>query len=147
MASELTQAEKLEALVRKAIDNGWSVPIGIPEGFVPAFKVLPKAHLVLFNYTNSDAPSFDLEKSGVGSFTTTTETVIFNHDLVRALFGVHRCVKTEASEDGVQPDILCKVCDGDELSPWQYYLQQAVVADNPIDYMYQAAFGATGGAK
>lgn len=58
-------------------------------------------------------------------------SLIFNHDFARALFG-----DTWTSEN-------CQEVSYEEMDykPWEYHLQQAVISDNPIDYMYQAVFG------
>jgi hypothetical protein len=127
MSKDLTDAQMLEALLEHAIESRWHTPIAVPDGFMPVYKVLPEAHVIKFNIASADphVPVYDLEKPGVGSFTTTTETVIFSHEFARALFG-----------EGHHED--------DEYQPynWTYHLQQAVISDNPIKYMYEAVFNA-----
>lgn len=142
MSKDLTDAQMLEALLEHAIESRWHTPIAVPDGFMPVYKVLPEAHVIKFNIASADphVPVYDLEKPGVGSFTTTTETVIFSHDFARALFG-----------DGeTPPELIYKfntvLGHADEYyyvgSLMQYHLQQAVISPNPIKYMYVSVFNA-----
>lgn len=110
----MTDAQKLEALIQRAIEGKY---------YNPAFmdvddKLLPKT----FAYT--------IEQEGYYG-------LIFNHKFAKALFGEIdnqnanlSCYSAHRAYD--EPEIICY---------WQFHLQQAVISDNPIDYMYQAVFG------
>lgn len=52
--------------------------------------------------------------------------IIFNHDFAKALWGGEIQV--------VPADPYTRV-------NWKYHLQQMVIADDPIDYAYEAVFG------
>lgn len=102
-----TQAEKLEALIRRANNNGYT------------------------SYPSSWAEyeAWDIDKPYT--------TFIFNHDFARALFG-------EKPEYGIKrygptPNTITRQ-DAGEFVPWQFHLQQAVISDNPVDYMYKVVF-------
>lgn len=55
----------------------------------------------------------------------------FNHDFARALFGE----KPEYEMDLYSPDNYQL-----NLNCWEWHLQQAVISDDPIDYMYSVVF-------
>lgn len=117
----MTQAEKLEALVRRAAQGGWQ------EGWD-----------WLDTITGDDAPEF------------TCKLFLFNHYFVRALWSWDDSIKCP----------YCGIClTGLLMHPrpcpfgvaevfaqpmWQYHLQQAVISENPIGYMYGEVFGDEG---
>jgi hypothetical protein len=110
----MTQSEKLEKLVEYAIENGFELKDWdrLPE--VPGAKQM-------FINTLGDA-----------------KTLIFNHDFAKALFGKEEiCITCEQSRTHV-----AYRCDfpAYELT-YRHFLQQAVIAPNPIDYMYKEVFG------
>lgn len=122
----LSQAEKLEALIRKAIDSGWT----------------------------PGSPGWAIRGNGIyyiGDVTITREdfaTLIFNHDFARALFGEDVLQNPTRLQDGTyrsgdtyldEKEQLIKVKP--LLLAWQYHLQQAVISNVPIDHMYKAVFG------
>lgn len=124
----MTKAEKLEALIGKAIERGWT-----------------GSNLV-------DTEAFYLLQ-GVGPY-----DVIFDHDFAKALFGGERYTyhhdgykryeKGDLVASKLDPRIpaYSAIEDKDFWSggvtyePYEYYLQQAVISDDPIDYMYKAVF-------
>lgn len=57
---------------------------------------------------------------------------IFNHDFAKALFGETRLIEETTKGTKTGRFVLF---DQD----WQYHLQQAVIDDNPIDYLYKQA--------
>lgn len=117
----MTQSEKLEALVERAISKGWNV-----EGeFKHIHSTLDDELIVTFSYRNR-------------YFVYSATSIIFNHDFANALFGGH-----------TDPDIFppssiglnqAYRISGWKYHLWKYHLQQAVIADNPIDYMYKEVF-------
>lgn len=68
---------------------------------------------------------FNLPETLLGNIYHPTD-LIFNHDFVKALWGVTHPDKQALLGDGV----------GDLGQPeWQYHLQQMVIADDPIAYL------------
>lgn len=96
----------LEKAIQKAIDGGFLAPDWVqgPQHYTQAIL-------------------------GMGG----VETVIFNHDFAKALWGARwdedRGCKVHASVHS--PDSM-----GDDYQdPWEYHLQQMVIADDPIKYL------------
>jgi hypothetical protein len=113
MSKDLTDAQMLEALIQRNTADGWQ----------------PTPEMGIFiNH---------------GMTPANCHCVIFNHDFARALFGNAGMVLIETGEW-----ITKKENDNHRnqwvigsLSCFQYHLQQAVISDNPIKYMYEAVFG------
>lgn len=101
----MTQAEKLERLIQRAIDGGWE-----PEDWVQGPQ-----HLV--------QSLFQLDK---------VNTVIFNHEFARALFGEFPVF---IADEDIAKDTLGRVTMSG-LVEWQHHLQSAVISPDPISYMY-----------
>lgn len=118
----MTQAEKLEALVRRAIEGGFSFGkqyygqyIGTAEPAVLLFKV----------------PDDTLRMPWA-------VPLLADHDFARALFGEEPKRRYDLYEgNGYSADEAGQV----DLLNFQYHLQQAVISSDPIDYMYKAVFG------
>jgi len=162
----MTQAEKLKALIQKAIDGGWAY--WLHEG-VAKFEVIQPVDmlecLVIFT---------------LGSYSqqVNQQHIIFNHDFAKALWGERSLTTSHAHKlppgrkygdhaDGTKhsskdlerifSEYKCERCgkpvrtlkqleatcftEGKTNVGWQYHLQQAVISKNPIDYMYEAVFG------
>lgn len=112
----MTQAEKLSKLIQKAIDGGWE-----PEEWVQGPQHLTQS-LMQMDKVN---------------------TVIFNHGFAKALWGDNVYYTTYRDMFGStvskdDPKAIKGHANG--LPKWQYRLQQMVIADDPIDYMYKAVF-------
>lgn len=109
----MTQAQKLEALMQKAKQNGWSQwdAWEVEEDAKGYLKCVQLPYNAAVEYV------FDLER------------IIFNKDFARALFG------------GTIQYCGCPDCEGGDTPAWQYHLQQAVISDNPIDHYYEQVFG------
>src|SRR5882757_9495691 len=121
----MTQAEKLEALVRRAVELGFK-----PD----SFSWIPEDEQALIDYW----------------FTADNyKAVIFNHDFARALFGE----KFVCARDGQEVDqeeakdtswrVSCDYENGDytfAVEAFKYHLKKAVISKDPIDYMYEAVF-------
>lgn len=106
----MTDAQKLEALVRRAVENKWKDDY-IWEG--------RDIHFLL--------DRTDEFETTYGGFIG----LIFNHDFARALFG----------ELLVCPMTGYHTCDGKCKPKFENELQQAVISEDPIDYMHKAVFG------
>jgi hypothetical protein len=134
----VTQSEKLEALITRAIANDFQV-----EGDLKHIRPsLDDELLVTFTYRNRD-------------FTNSAYFFLFNHDFAKALFGEEKYLFGDIITEDTNPfdrGIWFTQAKIKELKPisynwdielesWQYHLQQAVIADNPIDYMYDEVFG------
>lgn len=114
----MTQAAKLEALVRRAVECGLKGPI-------------PYANL------DADTKYTFIRSEGLVEVLTAPKPIsqrwlfgIFNHDFARALFGEEPC----------EFDSMMIVMQSPPVE-WIYHLQRAVISDNPMDYMYKAVFG------
>lgn len=130
----MSDAEKLEALVRKAVEGGWD-SYGWPDWAVWGedtimFYDKSQEH----DHTKMVQHGNELELS----------TIIFNHDFARALFGNDH-VDCDCSHECECQCAICRngwdVLPLGELHSWQHHLQQAVISPDPIDYMYKAVFG------
>jgi len=130
MTEPITQSQKLEALVQRAIDGGWQrlankrwEVIGRDFGYGQESWVIEKLENV--------EPIWE-------DYYHDKEWAIFNHDFARALFG--KGIINNSKEVLRQGDIIEYK---DWPAAWQHHLQQAVVSDDPISYMYEAVFGNT----
>lgn len=111
----MTQANKLERLISKAIEGGWETPTMAPI----------EQCLVRTGYIEV------LLRGGAYYF------VLFNHDFAKALWG-----------DGDVPTDMDYYKGKAEVGFYDfggklylYHLICAVVASDPIDYMYEVVFG------
>lgn len=126
MTEPITQSQKLEALMQRAIESGWELGECPPEIITITNDTVTLAYWV--DYIEGEDEAKITEEWQF-------ERLIFNHDFARALFG-----EWPQLMKGVIPNGLKSVTD---IPRWQYYLQQAVVSDDPISYMYEAVFGNT----
>lgn len=142
----MTTAKKLEALIQKAIDGGWDcfgTDLTKWDWHVGEGRIYP---LYMYHTPN--------ESVGMITYTSLNYDVyriIFNHDFARALFGEGYEPADEEFEDkddyrmgatGYRQYTTIhdqKVWDSRQ-SGWQYHLQQAVIAVDPVDYMYGVVF-------
>jgi hypothetical protein len=104
----------LEKAIQKAIDGGWRK--GRETGTIIVHE-----------------NDYFLTDISIGLNGYDVNTIIFNHDFAKALWGVRwdedRGCKVHASVHS--PDSM-----GDEYQdPWQYHLQQMVIAEDPIKYL------------
>lgn len=116
----MTEAEKLEALIRKAVDGGFYEFAGGMFG-KPEFVVLPEDRFGHIKVHVKDWPSEYYS----------AEAIIFNKDFTRALFG---------EEPEYEMDLYRPEGYQINLKNFEWHLQQAVISDDPIDYMYHAVF-------
>lgn len=100
----MTRQEVLEKAIQKAIDGGWAAD---SEGYTPDN---------LAKYMLSDS----LNNSGYA-----LETIIFNHDFAKALWGDSKPTATRTDNT-----ILLDYHYG-----WDHHLQQMVIAEDPIKYL------------
>lgn len=114
MKSNLSQSQKLEALVRKVIDGGYHT-----WEFDDRYTKEDEYKYLLG--TLYDDPS---ENSNVQS----VEALIFDHDFAKALFGEGDYYKLNDPKRTIR-------------KLWEHKLQQAVISKDPIDYLYGAVFG------
>ena len=135
----MTQAEKLEALVQKAIQNEWM-----------AWGIYPTLHIV---HDNLDVElRYDDYEQSFQFETYPAQAVIFDHEFAKALWGDGYELQPEEFDfpgeyevrsDGTREYMTVHdqhVWDS-KSSGWQYHLQQAVISDNPVEYVYKAVFG------
>lgn len=118
----MTDTKKLDALVKKACENGF---YSFADGAFgdPEFTIEPRD---AYEHSKIYVKGHDKYWSW--------EWVIFNHGFARALFG--GCTDTCT----VQNNSL-NVKQVIDMNGWRYNLQQAVISDNPIEYMYEIVFG------
>ncbi len=118
----MTQQEKLEALVQKANQGDFHLAnykVKSRHGYRTDLQGTVEEPYIE-QYTNSE---------GVFFREIAWQVVVFNIDFARALFG---------EEQKHARDQFFDIIDKNGL---KYYLQQAVISNNPIDYMYEAVFG------
>ena len=113
----MTEIEKLEVLVQRAIENGWKTPkhgykIWLPVG---------STELLIILYEDYD---IDVQYN--------YQAIIFNHDFVKALWG-------DKDIHDLSERISSTISQAYSLYNWQYHLQKVVISDDPIDYMYKEA--------
>lgn len=120
----MTQADKLKYLVEKAIDGGWEAPA-------------KTFHVSDWTVNKGEKLDNPLVKYGIWFETKTPwgdiyhwQDIVFQHSFAKALFDRKMVRHIEVDDDG---------------SAWQfstlayeYHLMQAVISDDPIDYLYQA---------
>jgi len=119
----MTQSEKLEALVRKAIDGGWQ----------------DLTHTMEWD-TADQQWRYDAIGGEEWHSQIDLNTVIFNHDFAKALFGDNI---SEAVDSAFMSASFSSELDIDQaglVTIWQYRLQQAVIAEDPVGYMYGVVF-------
>lgn len=112
----MTNNDKLEALIQKAIDGGWEAEgLGGAENWVDIPLTLRQSviHTLL---TEGEGNGYML--------------FIFNHDFAKAIWGEgHNCNSHPETD----------VWHGTNLG-WRHHLQKAVISDDPISYTYGAVF-------
>ena len=119
----MTKQKKLEAIIEYAVSRGW-------EG-EPNLDMIDRLFRV------SAYPYGFVYKT------------LFSHDFAKAVFGEEEiCYGCKESTEKNYDDGMCKNCcknaahdenvgDMDFDSAWKVYLQQAVIADDKIDYYFE----------
>jgi hypothetical protein len=146
----MTYAEKLQALVRKAIERDWDA-FGSESQQIDVETV---------QQVNGELqPDLMVDKPGIYVYvyrhhgTYSVSEVLFNHDFARALFGEIFVCGRDGSGDIDQAEakdtpwrVSCNYENGDysfAVEAFKYRLQQAVVLptiSEQIDYIYRAVF-------
>lgn len=128
---KLTQAKKLEAVVHKALDSGFS--------WHKYMDSLPKDVEIewwIEDEENPDDAFITLIDKDQGQHSwrveISREQMLFNKDLARALFGEDEVDVLELSPIGGRHEYV--------VSAFEYHLMQAVISDDPIDYYYREVF-------
>lgn len=117
----MTEAEKLEALVQKAIDRGWSHPL-----FKDGVSISANESDISIGYEDATS-EYVMDVWNI-------KEILFNHDFSEFLWGSKSyCHMARLSGDNVVGKVRV-------IPLWQYHLQQAVISADPIDYMYRAVF-------
>ena len=115
----MTSAQKLEALIEKAVENGWAY--WLHEG-VATFEIRSPTDML------EPLVRVRLGKhSQQVNYQVNYQQIIFNHGFARALFG-------EEQIGDKYP-----MCEHRKVA-WRHHLQKAVISDDPIRYMYWAVF-------
>lgn len=129
--ADKTQAEKLEALVDKAFEADWG-----PKKVYAVLIAPDEASGVL----SISLRTSDKKIRNTWVYLGDYASVIFSHDFARALFGEpdDQPYLYEVEE---RPHKLAVWERPKSLYLWQYCLQQAVISDDPIGYMYGIVFG------
>lgn len=120
----MTQAEKLEALVRRAVEGGWT-------RHEKLMKFLEDAVLNDYHVLETD------NDHQVHVF-----AIIYQHDFARALFGSEpfHILGVMGMAEQYRGE-LTNIQEVVSMTNSEYHLQQAVISNDPIDYMYEAVFG------
>lgn len=114
----MTTANKLQKLIERAIEDGLVVPEWVqgPAHYTQSLLQLDKAY-----------------------------SLIFNHDFAKALFGEEIVTDMKNKYDllnaGVTTEDHEPTGTDYDFPVWMWHLQQAVVSDSPIAYMYEQVFG------
>lgn len=158
MEVQLSRAEKLEALVRKAFENGWE-GFGHCRGAVLPWYIVSAGQMPTPKVVESWVPDNSLLIAGIDDYYFVWQTVIFDADFARALFGekterLWKCPACGYSFEWYKHNEDNQYCPSDgrklkdttevakyEEHPWQHHLQQAVISHDPIDCMYKEVFG------
>lgn len=147
----MTQAEKLEALIQKAVDGGWK-----PGWSTDILNFKLQSSLVTEEITLSwnYRPEWAKDDNNY-CYTVSLASIIFDHDFARALFpedityvhsGYERYAKGRDVQSWLGPAKEA-IKDDDFMTgaisytTSQYHLQQAVISKDPIGYMYKEVFG------
>lgn len=117
----MTNKEILEKAIKKAIDGGWKQDLHWIHG-----NTQDKNDTFMQWVSN-------LEITGNHAYYNYDEyfcvlELIFNHDFAKALWGEHPAYV-------VNRKVYVGINGGDELSTYQAYLQQMVIAEDPIKYL------------
>lgn len=105
----MTQQQKLEKLIQKAIDGGYDKILG-----ESALGLLPEV--------------FASDEHTRSHF---IRGLVLDPEFAKALWRGRVFSKYPGMEIGYER----------EQQAWQYHLQQMVIADDPINYMYEQVFG------
>ena len=116
----MTQTEKLQALLNEAVKKGYKLPFG---QMCTVETTVSDLEIWVRFYDDNYVKSVNYQR------------ILFNHDFARALFGDGFASFKFQQVDRKEPNYIF-------LKEWQGRLQQAVISDNPIDYMYQQLEGA-----
>lgn len=124
---EPTQSEKLQALIQKAVEKGY-------RELPPESELLSYYPLGEYDYVEFLAPH-------LAKFALPMAHIIFSHDFAKALFGEE--YTDIDGDDNLRP--IPQGVNKKELGVYywkifEWHLQQAVISDNPIDYLYKAVF-------
>lgn len=112
----MTDSQKLEEIIKTAIERGWDCPIGCK--FV-------KYHSEFSDY-------IDFTSTYQKLYSEHLFAVLFNHDFAKAYFGEELLNdKTLYFDEGAETK-----SENNYSTAWAYHLQQCVLAENPISYYY-----------
>lgn len=109
----MTQSEKLEALIERAVEGSWDA-----ENYI-AWKNGNRENILAALVRDEVWKQF-----------------IFNHDFAKALFGDDTVYVADILESPTEGDAGWQ----ESLNSWEYHLQQAVIDSDPVDYLYKAVF-------
>lgn len=115
----MTNPDKLKALIQKATDNGF-----VPDEYLSIFIKRWHTGEIIIHY-------------GI---------ILFNHDFAKVLFQIDGF--PTITKKGYEPtpyraghNAVVSLPSRALKGSWQYHLQQAVISEDPISYMYTAVFG------
>lgn len=120
----MTDAQKLEVLVGRAIERELKLPLWLGEAVSLQFDELHPGYFTIYD---PNSLGFTLEEMA--------PMILFNHDFARALFG-------GPTIDGYIDAFGAHIGkDMSHFKPYKYHLQQAIILptlSEQIDYMYKA---------
>lgn len=129
----MTNQQILEKAITKAIDGGW-----LP--YFAGFDKQMNAKTIRFIISEGaqDVVRFDVVTKGriygVSGYSLDIATIIFNHDFAMALWGAGNTVRIpEFDDEDFDHYLGHEMHEGNEA--WQFYLQQMVIAEDPIQYL------------
>ena len=157
----MTTSKKIEALVQKSIENGYSLDLGgivYTDNSHAVIHYLPRRategwNILLFDHDLARALFGEKKKEWLGRFVWYSKyeqdsyTFKDANDLLNSWVYSGGGQKPTITELESLPAKGIEACAG-IIEKWiettnegfKYHLQQAVVSDNPIDYMYGVVF-------
>lgn len=138
----MTNAQKLEALIERAIEGGWRMFGFRVDDYIPPWYIVKGGQMPTPKVVEKWVPADSLLICDMDDHYYVWEHFIFNKDFARALF--KRLPMEPMVYEGIEPRL--GLYQGDKRivflgEPAMFHLQQAVVSDNPIDYYYEQVFG------
>lgn len=123
----MNSADKLTKLIEKAKEQGWK-PFSFDIASVDYRKGKLERNMLITVHASD----------GEITIMYNLEAIIFNHDFAKSLFGEGKL----DNDDNTSKYDFYEYYESSlgAWYDWQVHLQQAVIAEDPIDYMYEAVF-------
>lgn len=128
----MTTKDKLQKLIEKAVEGGWK-PIDAEILGVRVVEATPRIYVTIECKIKTITSYFDDETEAGRMY---IGEIIFNHDFAKALFGEEsKWVVTSVAHFDRSMTAHNKI-----VSNAEHHLQQAVISEDPISYLYGVVF-------